>query len=229
MKSLSPKTWLLLLGVFLSPGSLFADSAGSDGKRNGMAVIVAFPEKNIPLPTDPTIWNKLAHFFDFDRDGSWRVGHAGILLINKENGRVEYVDFGRYDNRRDLPEKRPENFGVVRAPSVVPELDLEVKAQLDHGYLENLDSLLVYLAAKEEFEDYGRIEAAVYDDLNFPRMKAFIDDLKQKGYIKYGCPTQQYCSRFARQVVRRGGGRYGFGVYTGMQMVKWTRKKVQAN
>lgn len=216
----------LILLFVLSDTTSASEGGGKKKAKNGMAVVVAFPEKNIPLPTDPTIWNHMARLLDFDGDGHWRVGHAGLLLIDKLNGETEYVDFGRYDDREDLPGPRPENYGVVRSPETIPEFKLQLRARFEDGILANLDSLLIMLAANPGFKDYGRIEAAVYDRLQLDKMKDFVSELSREGYIPYGCPTRQYCTRFARQVIRKGGGRYSIGVYTGQQMVHWNRKKL---
>lgn len=218
-----------LMAFILSASGSVALNSNPDKRirtKDGVAVVIAFPEKNIPLPTDPTLWNKLARLFDFDGDDHWKVGHAGLMLIDKNTGEVEYVDFGRYEDRIDLQEPRPLNFGTVRSSPTVPGLKLDVKAKIVEGIIENLDTLLIHLASKPFFEGYGRLEASVYDRLNLENMKAFVASLSEKGYIKYGCPTQQYCSRFARQVIRKGGGRYSLGIYTGQQMVKWGRKNL---
>lgn len=218
---------LVITGILA--GSMAMASPDGKGKtlsKQGMAVVIAFPEKDIQIPTDPSIWNKMARLVDLNRDDHWKVGHAGVLLIDKESRKVQYFDFGRYDNRVDLLEKRPENYGVVRSSETVPELQLSMKAQFNNGILSNLDSLLIHLAVKPMFKSYGRIEAAIYDHLFLDKMKTFINDLSQKGYVEYGCPTKQYCSRFVRQVIRKGGGRYSIGTYTGMQMVKWNRKNL---
>jgi len=90
----SPIACLLLVVIIIAGHPVFA---GKDHK--GIAVILAFPEKPIPLPTDPTIWNKMARLFDFDNDDMWMVGHAGVMILDPEAGEAEYVDFGRYDNR----------------------------------------------------------------------------------------------------------------------------------
>lgn len=194
--------------------------------RNGLAVVIAFPEKNIALPTDPTIWNKMARLLDFDGDDHWRVGHGGMLIIDKKNGQVDYVDFGRYDERTDLSGDRPENYGIVRTSRHVPELRLPVRARFEAGFLTNLDTILIYLSEIPLFEGYGRMEAAVYDDLILGDMWAFVREQERAGYIRYGCPTHQYCTRFTRQVIRKGGGRYGLGIYTGKQMVRWQGRKL---
>jgi len=219
---------LLIAAMFMHGNMLVADPPDSVrmSTKDAVAVVIAFPEKDIPIPTIPNIWNGIARFFDFDRNDHLRVGHAGLMIINPNTGDVEYVDFGRYDERRDLTHERPENYGVVRTPETVPELIISIKARFQDGVLMNLDSLLVHLAAKPLFKSYGRVEAAEYHDLNLERMLSYIDEVSQKGYVRYGCPNLQYCSKFARQVIRKGGGRYSFATLTGMQMVRWNRKNL---
>lgn len=220
---------LLLYVVFcllIASAKSYGSEVPQRNPRNGLAVVIAFPDKNIPLPTDPTLWNRVANLLDFDGDGHWKVGHGGLLLIDKLTGSVDYVDFGRYDERLDLSDGRPENFGVVRTSHTVPDLAFVQKAHFLDGILMNLDSLLIELTEKPLFDGYGRIEAAIYDLLDLSDMWEFIREQETRGYIKYGCPTQQYCTRFARQAIRKGGGRYGLGVYTGRQMVRWHKKNL---
>lgn len=218
---------MIVVGIhlFMSFQAYAADQKVPE-KHDGMGVLIAFPDLNIPLPTDPTIWNKLANLFDFDGDGHWRVGHAGLLIINKSNGSVDYVDFGRYDQRTDLEGVRPDNYGVVRTALTVPELALDIKAHFIDGVISNLDTILIRLAEKPLFADYGKMEAAVYDFLDLEDLWNFVRDTESAGYVKYGCPTQQYCTRFVRQAIRKGGGRYGLGVYTGKQMIRWHKKNL---
>lgn len=215
---------LLLLPGFRASAVDKNGSRDKPRKNNDLAVIVAFPEKPIPLPTDPTIWNRIARALDFDGDDHWDVGHAGVILINGESGEAEYVDFGRYEDREALLGQRPENFGVVRSPATVPGFKIERKARIENNILVNLDTLLIDLAIKPYFRDYGRLEAAVYYDLDMDKMLMLKSELEEEGYIKYGCPTQQYCTRFVRQVIRRGGGKFRVGNYTGMQDVRYTRR-----
>ena len=40
------------------------------------------------------------------------------------------------------------------------------------------------------------------------------------GYTKFSCPSDDYCTRFARQVVSSGGGWFGIHVFTGKQNVE---------
>jgi len=219
----------LLIAAILTYGNLLvADPADKVriATKDAVVVVIAFPEKDISIPTIPNIWNGIARLFDFDGDNHLRLGHAGLFIIDPNSGSVKYVDFGRYDERKDLYDERPDNYGVVRTPETVPELLINVKARFQDGVLMNLDSLLVFLAAKPLFKSYGRVEAAEYYHLNLDKMMSFIEELSQKGYVRYGCPNLQYCSKFARQVIREGGGRYSFSTLTGMQMVKWNRKNL---
>lgn len=219
---------LLIAAMFFHGNMLVADPPDKVriATKDAVAVVIAFPEKDISIPTIPNIWNGIARLFDFDGDNHLRVGHAGLLIIDPNNGTVKYVDFGRYDERKDLPCERPENYGVVRTPETVPELRIRIKARFQDGVLMNLDSLLVHLAAKPLFRSYGRVEASEYHHLNLEKMVRFIEEVSQKGYVRYGCPNLQYCSKFARQVIRKGGGRYSFSTLTGMQMVRWNRKNL---
>jgi hypothetical protein len=220
---------LFLAGLILSNRAFGFQGEDKSAIPNDMAIVIAFPEIPIAIPTNPSIWNFFAHLFDMDKDDHLMVGHAGIILVEGETGNLKYFDFGRYDQRESELGPRPENFGVTRSPETVKLMDLDIKAEISDGIINNLDEILIHVAIKPCFKDYGRLEGAVYYDLDLKKMESFARAIEDDGYVKYGCPAQQYCSRFSRQIIRAGGGDFPPWSYSGMQMVNYVRRIYPVN
>ncbi len=221
---------LSILLVFLClPGLLPAENPLREppGRRDNrdMAIVVNFPEKPILIPQYRSFWNFWAHVFDFNKDNYANVGHTGVILVDGTTGDLSYYDFGRYDDRRDQMGPRPEFYGTVRSARHVPELKLKIKARLENGWISNLDTVLVHLGAKKFFRSYGAIHTAIVYNLDLKRMVAKATEVEDQQFLFYGAPTHMYCTRFVREVIRAGGGTFGYTVFTGTQTVKHVRRK----
>lgn len=190
-----------------------------------MAIVVNFPEKPIRIPEYKSIWHFGAHLLDFDRDNHLMVGHTGVILVEGLTGKANYFDFGRYDDRDDLMGPRPEFYGVVRSALHVPQLELEIKARFENGWIANLDSILIHLGSKKPLNSYGRMQIAVVYQLDYDQMIEKARSFEQRGYIFYGAPAHLYCTSFVRKVIRAGGSAFGYFNFTGKQTVRYVRKK----
>ncbi len=193
--------------------------------NDDIAIIVNFPEKPILIPDYPSFWNFWAHLLDFNRDNHVNVGHTGVILVDGATGDLQYWDFGRYDEREDLTDPRPELYGTVRSARHVPVLKLKIKARISNGWITNLDTILIHLGAKKIFNSYGKIEASVVYSLDLDKMIENAVYYENRGYIFYGAPTHFYCTRFVRDVIRAGGSSFGLLTFTGTQTVRHARKK----
>ena len=189
-----------------------------------MAVVVNFPDKPIRIPHYRSVWNFGARLFDFNRDGFGMVGHTGVILVDGVSGDLFYFDLGRYDDREDLIGPRPEFYSTVRSARHVPQLELKLKARFQNGWIANLDTILIHLGAKDLFKSYGRMEVAQIFHLNLEKMVHKARSVEDIPYHYYGAPVHQYCTRFVREVIRAGGGSFGFTVFTGTQTVKHVKK-----
>jgi RHS repeat-associated protein len=83
-----------------------------DIPKDGMAIIIAFPNANPDIPTNQKFARWVEKTFG-DADGKMKVGHAGIVVIDAE-GSTKYFDFGRY-TRRDIRKRRGIDEGAVRS------------------------------------------------------------------------------------------------------------------
>jgi hypothetical protein len=196
----------------------------SDSTQNDLAILVAFPDLQIELTNRFGISNVFGQIIDRDKDWHLRIGHAGIIIIDRSSGAACYYDFGRYEHRANEFGQRPQNHGITRCSSELEDLYLP-QALFANGELLNLNDILVSLRNNASVAPYGRITAAVYHGLSYEAMIAYADTISMNGYLPYGAPFFQYCSRFAREVAEAGGARFGFFTYTGQQNVNATLRQ----
>ncbi len=223
---------LFLLIAFPSPfhSTAQSDSAtnhtmsAADSMYEDIAILVAFPDLQIPLTERFGLANIFAQMLDRDKDWHLRVGHAGIIIIDRSSGAACYYDFGRYEHRIHELGERPHNHGITRCSSDLEGLSLP-QALFAGAELTNARELLSSLRLNQAIATYGRITAAVYPGLSYEAMQAYADDLSANGYLPYGAPFFQYCSRFAREVAEAGGASFNLFIYTGQQNVNATLRQ----
>lgn len=162
-----------------------------------LAVVLAWPQCWAKAP-EP-IFEKLKKIGLFNST-YFRLGHAGILLIDGTNGQLEYFDFGRYST--DV------NQGRVRSRRSDPKLIIDVRAEFDsNGDLENLSELLGSIKSKqEEMHGEGTMHVAVCKDFNFRQAKLFAESLQDAGSLDYGSVSLKKinCANFVQKVLLKG-------------------------
>jgi len=190
------------------------DGGGKDKKKNGMALIVSFPDKMANIPTNQGFakwWNKTFG----NKKGTMKAGHAGIVIIDAQ-GKTRYFDFGRYD-RKDLKgQTRGADQGAVRSSRnfpgskdglSVPNWDFNLSDE------ENETRILGVLHNSTIFKDYGRVLGALAKNLDYDAMLNFAQTSEKAGYVPFGnytgndynvC-TGSYCAKFVRGVGAAGG------------------------
>ena len=181
-----------------------------------MAIMVAFPDQKAKIPTNQGAARWLEETFG-DGSGDVTVGHAGIVIINKESGTTKYFDFGRYD----VPGNgsRGTDEGAVRSSKTFPRLIIpNWNDELTDD--ENVAAILNALDKGGVFKGYGRITGALYKELDYSSMLAKAEQIEQMGNVDFGgyettddCPT--YCAKFARTVANAGGADFSIGTFTG--------------
>ncbi|PVH26960.1 DUF6695 family protein [Sphingobacterium corticibacter] len=128
---------------------------------------------------------------------NFRVGHAAILLIERESGQIKYYDFGRY--------LVPRGYGRARSARFDPRLVIETKAAFDRGGdICNLQEILDELHAKEEAtHGGGRTLFSICRGVSYQQAEAYADELVAQGPILYGALAKKNnsCSRFVAQVL----------------------------
>lgn len=140
----------------------------------GIALLITFPD--YPVATDT--------WYGYTES----VGHAGVLLINP-TGLTKYYEFGRYDDAKR---------GEVRNPPV-PNATMGADGRPTSTSLKAI--LRGLSAAAKEGETYD-IRAALFNDVDFDKMKAFATS-KQPTYDI----TNYNCGHYAETVILQGNPR----------------------
>ena len=128
------------------------------------------------------------------------LGHAGVLLINENNGLTRYYEYGRYDPRSPgiIGEALPKMEGNVRNVTV-PNVEIA-----DNGKPtpESLEKVYSYLS---RHSGQGKeVDVQYYEDADFRKMEAYVDGFannkKRKGYSILLCN----CYIFKDEVIESG-------------------------
>ncbi|MBI1268552.1 MAG: hypothetical protein GC193_14100 [Cryomorphaceae bacterium] len=143
-------------------------------------------------------YDSLMRIMRLNEEGYYRVGHAAVVLINKDNGACRYFDFGRYHS--------PKGFGRVRSDYTDHELKLETSVRFasDHEP-KNIAELLSELQNKKACHGDGKLYAGIIE-VNFDLAEQRAKNMQEKIFIQYGpfVRSGSNCSRFVRQVVLAG-------------------------
>jgi hypothetical protein len=174
----------------------------SDSDKD-IVIVIAWPDKRVRL-TPGTKWVEHTGFRDA-KDGTIRAGHAGCIIVNASSGLTKYYDYGRYG-------KTP-NKGIVRC-STTHALSVP-NAKIDNdGNISNLDAILIAIAGKSLFSDYGKMIASVCKEVNYKKMYDFAENLRSKGETPYG-PFQyggSNCARFVQDLILAGSPEFSVRV-----------------
>jgi hypothetical protein len=183
-----------------------------EDKKNGMAILVSFPDKTADTPE----WlKKIGKNIGVSIPNESSAGHAGIVIINKETGETNYFDFGRYDQRSKELGKRPIDKGIVRSKKTV--IGLKTPYWNDNmSNIENVKNIINNLHQKSFFKSYGNIYGVLATDLDYDSMLTQAQEEENEGYKDFGgylsgvCGDATYCAKFARCVGASGGINFGF-------------------
>lgn len=189
-------------------------------EENGMAIVVAFPDKEADVPTNSVLAKTTDNLFG-GGDGTMKVGHAGIVIIDG-TGRTNYFDFGRYDRNDVKGKKRGKNEGAVRSSENFPDLAVP-RWDSKKTDKENVTAILTKLHNSPTFAGYGRIIGALAKNLNFNAMLMYARSAESEGYLPFGgyhkgynyCDAATYCAKFARGVGAAGGIDWEFNTFKG--------------
>src|SRR5690606_36250522 len=131
---------------------------------------------------------------------NFKVGHAAIVLVRRQDGECRYFDFGRYIT--------PRGYGRARSAQFDPRLRLETTAAFgDSGELVNFDELLNELEQKSDAtHGAGRLLCSVAPEISFLTASAFAEAMVNQGPVLYGAiaPENNSCSRYVAQILVSG-------------------------
>jgi len=157
--------------------------------NTGIIITLAYPDTIVRISDEKFV--PYLKYLNVGCENYVRAGHAAILLIDVKTEVLEYFDFGRYTC--------PQGYGRVRGKITDNELDFPLTAQIKDGQLINLKEILTFLATHPKLtHGEGKLVASVCTAIDHKMAKAFIRQLQQRDFIKYGAFLKKgsNCSRF---------------------------------
>lgn len=167
-----------------------------------LAMILAWP--------DATIRGDEAWMMFFKRIGlvknlNFKVGHTGIVLIERNTGRLCFYDFGRYI--------APRGYGRARSEDSDPKLTIKLKAQIERNHILNLPEIVRHFEEmKDAMQGVGDLYFSIVPKIDFYRAKAFADQWVRRGSYPYGAVAynNNNCSRFIVRLLIHASKKFHF-------------------
>ena len=165
--------------------------------QSGFAIAIAWPET---LCKQPGSWyDGLMGRLGVNRNYYYRAGHAALVVVEGENGKCHYFDFGRYH--------APYQHGRVRSGETDPGLSITVRARVsaDGSKIENLREIMTLLQHNEECHGDGTLYAS-YCRVNFDKAFNKAIQMQAESPIAYGPFVYRgsNCSRFVNTCILAG-------------------------
>jgi hypothetical protein len=153
--------------------------------NTGIILTLAYPDTIVMVSEE---WfSPFLRYIGVGKKNYLRAGHAALVLINKETGVLEYHDFGRYIT--------PEPTGRVRGSDTDNELHFPVKAEIKNNSIQNLDTLLSFLATHPKLtHGEGKLIASVCNAVNYNKARAHITAMQKKHFIRYAAFIKEACN-----------------------------------
>lgn len=167
---------------------------------NDIALILTWPDATI---RGDERWMMFFKKIGIVKNLNFKVGHTGILIINRKTGEMLFYDFGRYIT--------PRGYGRARSKFSDPRLDISIKAKFDNKRITNLEEIMEQLEAmKPAMNGEGVLYFSIARDINFKLAKAFGDDCVYQGSYPYGAVARNNnnCSRFIVRMLTHSSKRY---------------------
>jgi hypothetical protein len=163
--------------------------------HNGYGIAIAWPETKCKQAG--AWYDSFMTLIGLNKKGYYKVGHAALILLDKETNTCKYFDFGRYHT--------PYGYGRVRSMTTDFDLEIKTKACFKNGSISNLELVLEELQQNNSTHGTGYIKAAILD-INIHKTERYIQDLIQKESIPYGpfIKSGTNCSRFVCDALLKG-------------------------
>lgn len=165
---------------------------------NDIAIPLAWPEKTA---YGDEIWMSWLKKCGIVKNLNFKVGHAAILLIERQSGLISYFDFGRYI--------APRGYGRARSQQFDPRLAIRTPALFEpfSSKISNLTAILAELVEKEPYtHGGGKLLFALADKISYSRAIHYAEKIVEQGPIPYGAIAKgnNSCSRYVAQVLTEG-------------------------
>lgn len=147
-------------------------------------------------------YDGLMNLLGFAKENYYKVGHAGIVLIDSQTGKCHYFDFGRYHT--------PFGQGRVRNTTTDHDLNIPIIAQIADTRILNFDKITAFLSNNDACHGTGKMEAS-YCAIDFEKAYERAMSLQNQSPIAYGpfIWNGTNCSRFVRTVALAGEPPFG--------------------
>lgn len=158
-------------------------------KYTGFALALAWPQTYCKQPG--SWYDRISNFLGLSENHYYKVGHAALILIDSQNKKCYYFDFGRYHT--------PFRHGRVRSALTDHGLAIKTIPEISNNgkKIENFRDILTELQLNPECHGEGKLYAS-YCRINFQKAFTKVNKLQQKSPIPYG-PFKykgSNCSRF---------------------------------
>ncbi|MDC0029158.1 hypothetical protein OAJ32_01490, partial [bacterium] len=136
------------------------------------------------------------------KNGKYRVGHSAVVLIDRQSGKLQYFDFGRYHS--------PPNYGRVRDVETDSDVALKSIAKIKTNTISNLEEILLEIKNKNSCHGEGTLYASILNDVSYEKAYEYAKRIQQKGLIPYGpfVYSGTNCSRFVASVMRSASPKF---------------------
>ncbi len=164
--------------------------------KEGMSMVIAWPDTTA---RGDERWYSVLKNIGLVKNLNFKVGHAAIVIIDKETGILYYYDFGRYI--------APRGMGRARSCDTDPKLELTTKASIVDGKILNLEEILLEMDVKKEAtHGKGPMYFSITDHIDFRKSKKEADKWVLIGSTPYGALAKgnNSCSRYVWQVFKAG-------------------------
>ncbi|MGC9341613.1 MAG: DUF6695 family protein [Bacteroidales bacterium] len=163
----------------------------------GFAIALAWPETYCKQPG--SWYDPVTQFLGFNKYNYYRAGHAALVLIEKEEKKCHYFDFGRYH--------APWGHGRVRSEKTDHDLKIHTRVEIsaDGERILNFDTILNELQNNDACHGEGNLHAS-YANINFKKSFSKALQMQKESPILYGpfIRNGSNCSRFVNTVIRAG-------------------------
>jgi len=166
-------------------------------KYSGFAIALAWPQTYCK---QPGAWYDLVtSLIGVNHNNYYKVGHAALVLVDIENQKAHYFDFGRYH--------APYKHGRVRSAETDRELNIKTIPRLTNGgqRLENFKDILHELQTNPACHGEGVLHAS-YCPVNFQKAFEKAHQMQEASPIPYGpfLNKGSNCSRFVSTSIMAG-------------------------
>lgn len=169
------------------------------------AIILTWPDATI---RGDEKWMMFFKKIGLVKNLNFKVGHTGIVIVNRQTGEMLFYDFGRYIT--------PRGYGRARSKFSDPLLDINLKAKIENNTIVNLEEIVqLFEEMKSAMYGDGRLFFSIVHGINFNLAKAYGDEWVEQGTYPYGAVAKNNnnCSRFITRMLMKSSRKFHFWHY----------------